>query len=249
MMTMKIKIAILVLAMVTPVKEYAQTVINKTIPVRSGEIISMHFDYSKTIRVSTWEGNEISIKGEVNINGGENDDAFILEDKRSGNTISIRSEIRDIKNLPQRITVVRDGQKMMFRDKAELQKYQSENGKGFNTMSWGPDIEVNLEIKVPRNVQTNITSVYGMVEVNNFSGPLTVDATYGGVDASLVERAIGEITAETNYGEIYTNFDVKFGGDKVTTKDFYTFVSAKPGQGPRYNFESKYGNVYLRKAN
>jgi hypothetical protein len=87
-----------------------------------------------------------------------------------------------------------------------------------------------------------------MVEVANFNGPLTVEATYGGVDASLVERSVGEVTAETNYGEIYTNFDTKFGGDHVKDKAFYTFVSAKPGQGPRYNFESKYGNVYLRKA-
>lgn len=245
---MKTKIVILIMAMISPLKEYAQTTINKMIPVKAGETISMHFDYPKTIRVTTWDGNEISIQGEVIINGGENDDAFILENSRSGNIIRIKSEIRDIKNLPQRITVVRDGQKLMFRDKAELQKYQSENGRAFNHMSWGPDIEINLEIKVPRNTETTIKSVYGMVEVSNFSGPLTVESTYGGVDASLVERSVGEITAETNYGEIYTNFDVKFGGDNVSSKDFYTFVSAKPGQGPRYTFESKYGNVYLRKA-
>jgi hypothetical protein len=115
-------------------------------------------------------------------------------------------------------------------------------------MSWGPDIDIHLDVKVPRNIQTQLKSVYGMVEVRNFSGPLTVEATYGGVDAALTERAVGELTAETNYGDIYSNLDVKFGSDKITDKDFYLFVSAKPGQGPRYSFESKYGNVYLRKA-
>ena len=245
---MKTKFLILVLAMLTPLKEYAQTVVNRTIAVGAGETITMHFDYPRSIRVTTWDGNNVVIQGDVSINGGENDDAFVLEESRSGNIVRITSEIRDIKNLPQRITVMRDGQKMMFRDKAEWQKYQAEHGRGYNNVSWGPDIEVNLEIKVPKNIETKVTSVYGMVEVMNFSGPLTVEATYGGVDASLVERSVGEVTAETNYGEIYTNFDVKFGGDNVTDKAFYTFVSAKPGQGPRYNFESKYGNVYLRKA-
>jgi len=245
---MKAKTAILILAMAIPAKEYAQTVINQTIPVNSGESISMHFDYPELIELSTWDGRDIVIQGEVSINGGENDDAFILENTRSGNVVSIRSSIKDMKSLPQRVTVVRDGQKMIFRDKAELQKYQAQNGTGYNMMSWGPDIDIHMVIKVPRNVPTNVTSVYGMVEVKNFSGPLTVDATYGGVDAALIERSVGELTAETNFGQIYTDLDIKFGSDKITSKDFYMSVSAKPGQGPKYNFESKYGNVYLRKA-
>ena len=87
-----------------------------------------------------------------------------------------------------------------------------------------------------------------MVVVKGFTGPLTVESTYGGVDAALVERSVGELTAETNYGQIYSNLDTKFGGEQVRNKDFYTFVRAQPGSGPKYNFESTYGNVYLRKA-
>jgi len=245
---MKGKIVILILALVSPIKEYAQTAINRTIAVKPGEKISMHFDYPRIIKISTWDGKDISIEGTVAINGGENDDAFLLEDSRSGNVVKIMSQIKDIKSLPQRITVHRDGQKIMFRDKESFQKYQAEHGRGYNSMSMGPDIDIDIEIKVPRNIETSVTSVYGIVEVENFGGPLTVEATYGGVDASLVERAVGEISAETNYGQIYTNFDIRFGSNEVTSKDFYTFVTAKPGQGPRYSFESKYGNVYLRKA-
>lgn len=246
---MKVNIIILILALAIPAKHYAQTALNRTVAVRGGQTIDMHFDYPELVRVSTWDGNEISIQGQVNINAGENDDAFILENDVQGNVIRIRGEIQGIKDLPQRITVMREGQKMMFRDKAAWEKYQAEHGRGYNSVSWGPDIDITLEIKVPRNIATRVTSVYGMVEVVNFSGPLTVEATYGGVDASLVERSVGEIKAETNFGEIYSNLDARFEGDKVTSRDFYTFVSARPGQGPPYSFESKYGNVYLRKAN
>jgi hypothetical protein len=208
----------------------------------------MHFDYPELIRVSTWEGKEVTIQGHVSINAGENDDAFVLENTINGNVIRVNAEVRNIKDLPQRVTITRDGQKIMFRDKEEFNKYQAQHGKAYNTMSWGPDIDIELEVRVPRNVETQIESVYGMVEVRNFAGPLKVESTYGGVDAAMVERAVGELTAETNYGQIYTNLDVKFGGEQVKSKDFYLFVSAKPGNGPKYNFESKYGNVYLRKA-
>lgn len=245
---MKVKIAMLIVALIIPVKEYAQTQLNKTIPIQAGQKINMHFDYPELVRVSTWDRNEISVQGSVSINSGENDDAFIFESNVNGNIVEIRAFIKDLKHLPQRITITREGQKIMFKNKEELRKYQQEHGTGYNNMSWGADIDIQLEIKVPRNVETRIESVYGMVEVKNFSGPLTVEATYGGVDAALMERATGEITAQTNYGEIYSNLDVKFSGDKLTNEDFHTYVTAKPGSGPRYNFESKYGNVYIRKA-
>ena len=70
-------------------------------------------------------------------------------------------------------------------------------------------MEIVLDIKVPENTETRIESVYGMVEIKQFTGPLFVEATYGGVDAALQERATGELIAETNYGQIYTNLDIK----------------------------------------
>jgi hypothetical protein len=245
---MKAYITLIIAALVLPTKEYAQTRVDKSIPVQSGQKVVMHFDYPDLIKVTTWDRNEVSIQGTVSINNGESDDHFELETSSEGNTVFVNSRIRDIKGIPQRVTIFRDGQKIMFKDKAELKKYQDEHGKGYNTMSWGADFDIELEIKVPKNVDTRVESVYGMVEVKNFAGPLRVEATYGGVDAALAEKSTGEIVAETNYGEIFTNLDAKFGGDGRQQKDFHTSVTAKPGTGPRYTFESKYGNVYLRKA-
>jgi hypothetical protein len=240
---------LLIVALVLPLTVFAQTQLNRTIPVASSnKKINMHFDYPEIVRVSTWDRNEISVTGTISINGGEHDDAFIFEHEVNGTTIDLHSSIKELKKLPQRITVVRDGQKIVFKDKAEFKKYQEEHGRGYNNVSWGADIEIELEIKVPKNMDTRVESVYGMVEIKNFNGPLVVEATYGGVDAALAEKSVGEIVAETNYGEIYTNFDTKFGGDGFTQGDFHTLVSAKPGSGPRYSFESKYGNVYVRKA-
>ena len=39
-----------------------------------------------------------------------------------------------------------------------------------------------------------------LVEVKEFVDSITVEATYGGVDASLVEKNVGELNAETDYG-------------------------------------------------
>ena len=223
----------------------AQTPINKIITVKPNQRIIMHFDYPNLIRVSTWDKNEISIQGMISISGGENDDAFILDSSIADDRISISSQIKDMKNLPHRITAMKDGKKMVFKDKSEWEKYKSDYHDKHNWMSEGVDIDITLEIKVPKKTNTRVESIYGMVEVKDFVGPIVVDATYGGVDASLNEKAVGELTAETDYGQIYSNLDTKITGGKV--EDFHTEVSIKPGVGARYAFESKYGNVYLRK--
>lgn len=227
----------------------AQTPINKTLPVQKGQSIKIHFDYPELIRVSTWDKNEISITGTVSINGGENDDAFKLETNTIGNTISISNEIKDLDDIPHRVTIVRNGVKTVFRNRAEYKKYQSENGGGNMSTSEGVDMDIIIEIKVPRGTETVVESVYGMVEIKDFTGPLTVQSTYGGVDASVTERTIGELSVETSYGRIYSNLDVKFGGGNMRDEDFHTQITVKPGSGPRYSFESTYGNVYLRRSN
>jgi hypothetical protein len=246
---MKTKILASAMMVFLPILQYAQTTINKSIPVRAGQKIDVHFDYPDLIKVSTWDKNEISIQGSVVINGGENDDAFELVVSDESQTISIKNEIKNLKNLPQRITVVEGTQKIVFRNKEEFKKYQQEHGKTYSHVSYGTEMDILLEIKVPANTETVVESVYGMVEITSFNGPLTVIATYGGVDAAVKEQLVGRITAETNHGEIFSNLNVKFSGEGSRQGDFHTYVSAAPGKGPAYKFDSKFGNVYLRKAN
>ncbi len=225
----------------------AQTPVNKTIPVQTAQRVEIHFDYPNLVRVSTWDKNEVSVQGTVSINNGENDDAFELTTSNTGKIVSIRNVIHNLKNLPQRITIERGGQKIVFKSQAEYKKYSDQNGKSFEMKTCGVDMDIVLEIKVPKNTETLVEAVYGMVEIRDFTGPLTVDATYGGVDAAVAERSMGELIAETNYGHIYSNLELKVTDDNVREQDFHTLVSAKPGTGPKYTFESKYGNVYLRK--
>ncbi len=238
----------LALLLLTVLSSHAQTQLNKSIPAKAGQPIKFTFDYPEMIRITTWNKKEISIQATVSINSGENDDAFILDIDTSGSSLVIRGRIKNMEDLPQRINVVRDGVKTVFQNESEWRKFKKESGKGnFQMMNKGVDMDITLEIKVPAGMKTSLLSVYGMVEVKDFKGPLSVEATYGGVDAALTESATGELVAETNYGHIYTDLNVKFDNDKFRDEDFHLFVSAKPGSGPSYRFESPYGNVYLRK--
>ncbi|MBL7863655.1 MAG: hypothetical protein JNK10_02190, partial [Cyclobacteriaceae bacterium] len=119
---------ILILLVFVATGVVAQTTINKTIPVKAGQQLRLNFDYPDMVRLSTWDKNEISIQGKVSINGGESDDAFVLDIDAGGTTIYIKNEIRNMDDIPHRITIVRDGVKTVFKNEAEWKKYKKENG-------------------------------------------------------------------------------------------------------------------------
>lgn len=238
---------------VLSVTVFAQTKIEKVVPVQSGQKLALNFDYPELIKIQTWDRKEVLIKGTVSINKGENDEAFELVTQTNGNTITVSSVIKDMENLPKRIVIKKGDTEYVFRAKdykdPEVKKFMDEHGGNYTYMSSGIIKEIQLEIFVPVGMETSVQAKYGLVEVLGFNAPLTVDAKYGGVDATINARATGELIARTHFGEILTNLDLAFDSEKDRDSNYnkWTQVSVKPGTGPRYMLESKYGKVYLRK--
>ncbi len=223
----------------------AQTTVNRSYPVKSGQQVKLDFDYPKIVRVSTWDKNEVSVTAHVSINDGENDTAFALEDKTDEGILTIRNRIKNMKDLPHRYTVYEDGKKTVFRSRDDYREFANKTGNNHRITSDGVDMEITIEVKVPANTSTNINSTYGIVELVGFNAPATVNATYGGIDATVSEANTGKLQATTSYGQIYTNLDLKI-TDK-TERDFFTSFTAEPGRGPAYILKSTYGKIYLRK--
>jgi len=223
----------------------AQTAINKSFSTGKNQNLSLKFDYPQLIRISSWDKSEVQISGTVNINGNESNDAFQIKESKQGNSLVIEGKISEMKNIPHRIKVQQGDRKLIFKNKEEYQKYCKENNVTFNSMTQGADVDIQLEIKVPKYLMTQIESQYGLVEVKDFGGNIKVNAIYGGIDATILDKKIGKLSAETHFGQIYSNLDAKFTGKD--SEGFRTLVTTTFGSGPQYNLESKYGNIYLRK--
>jgi hypothetical protein len=230
----------------------AQTKVEQTIPLKAGQSLTLNFDYP-TVKIQTWDKPDVLITGTVSINKGENDQAFQLEISSSTGEVTVTSVLKDKENIPKRIVIKKDGREYYFRTgdfhNSEVQKFLAENGQDYSYSSQGVIQEINLLIYVPCNVNTQVNSKYGIVEVAAFDGPLTVESKYGGVDATIASPAAVQLIARTQYGEILTDLDSKFSQAPATGKSgkHWTEITSNTGKGPALTFESKYGNVYLRK--
>ena len=226
---------------------YAQTTVTKSYSINAGEKLQLDFDYPKIVKISTWDKNEVSVTAHVNINDGNNDTAFVLEDKKTDGILHIKNLIKNMDKLPRIYTVMQGTKKTIFRTKEDFKAFTSEAGNNTKYTSEGIDIVITLEIKIPANTSTNVKAKYGIVELANFNAPVNIDAPYGGIDATVTTSNTGKLQATTNYGQIYTNLDLTL--TEKTEKDFFTSITSEPGKGPSFILKSTYGNVYLRKSN
>jgi hypothetical protein len=221
---------------------HAQTIINKSYPAARGQHVNLKFDYP-VVKVSTWDKNEVAVTAHVNINDGENDSAFELEGSVVNGEITVSDHIKDLNKLPRRYTIVRNGKKTVYKSRPEYLEASKE--KGVEKSYESSDIDIVVEVKVPAYCQTDIKAVYGIVEMVGFNAPATVDATYGGIDATLNPEQTGKLKATTSYGQIYSNLDLKL--TDHAERDFFNSITAEPGKGPAYDLTSTYGKIYIRK--
>ncbi|WP_231459785.1 hypothetical protein [Pedobacter sp. Leaf132] len=228
---------------IVPCIAFSQSKIVKNYPVNKGQTVSFHFDFPKTVRFSTWDKNEVSVEATVKVEGVDDDSVFSIEKTESDGKIVIKNKL-DMEKIPYSYFVSVNGVKHRFTNKADMDVFMKEQGSSVKSNYQTRDIEIVIDVKLPASINTEVNSVYGFVEVQDFKGPIKVDATYGGIEAKLNQQLIGKIKMTNRFGKIYTNLDLK--PNELKEERFYTAINATPGKGPSYDFNSSYGNIYLR---
>ena len=220
----------------------AQPTITKSYPVQPGQQLNMRSDYP-VVKISTWDKSEVSVIAHVDIDEHEYDSAFKLKSETMNGALVISDEITNVDQIPHRYTVVRNGVKTVYKSKEE---YKEAEKKGDVQQSYeGNDMNIDVEIKIPSSCVTEVNAIYGFVEMTNFNASVKINAEYAGIDATISTANTGKLKATTQYGQIYSNLDMKITDHEE--RDFYNSITAEPGKGPTYTFSSPYGKIYLRK--
>lgn len=224
---------------------FAQKIIEKSYKVTKDQPVLLKFDFPK-VKVSSWDKDEVYIKATVNINDNKQNDKFTLLDLQKDNQLLITDSI-DFKHIDKVYYVEINGVKKRFESQQDYDNYREahkdEKQSSYNTSN---EMDITIEVKLPVKDYIKIQSKFGLVEVEDFTGPLDVQTEFGKIDAKLNESKVGKITLTNHFGKIYSNFDIK--PIEKEERNFYTSLTATPGKGPAYSLVSKFGNIYLRHA-
>ncbi|RZK17295.1 MAG: hypothetical protein EOO86_12930 [Pedobacter sp.] len=221
----------------------SQTKITKFYPVKKGQTVAFQFDFPNKIKVSNWNKQEIAVLATIETDEGVDSTVFKLVQTESDGKILIKNTL-DMDKIPYSFYVVENGIKKRFETKKDMNNYLVDKSDAKRSNYQTRNIDIKIEIKVPENIQTEVKATYGVVEIQDFIGPINVEATYGGIEAKLKQQDVGKLKMTNRFGKIYTNFTLK--PNEIKEERFYTAITANPGQGASYDLNSSYGNIYLR---
>ena len=229
----------------------SQTKIEREIPVKKGQSIHMEFTWPKNIVVKTWNDQKIKLTANVEINKGQNDDAFDFDIESNSEALFISSLIKNHEQLPKKILIRYAGEEIFFDTSnpksKEIKEFRDKNGiDGFEYMTYGVLKDISIEVYIPRGLSLNIYSKYGMIELMNMSAELIAHSKFGGVDLST--SGTGSIKAGTRFVEKYTNLDHPVlnlaVGDHPGKWDW---VQLGDDNKASVELKSEFGNIYIRK--
>lgn len=231
---------------------FSQTEISRQVDVNKGQEVSIECSDANLINVSGWEENYISLQARVSINNGNNDDAYSIDITHEKGSLLIAGSIMDKDELPIMIQIKKGDQIYSFNtsdmNSPEIQQFYKDQGReGVQWVSHGVMWHIEYEIMVPQSINLNITSKHGLIEINNFGGPVLANSKHGGVDMAISPNAKSEFNLKSDWGEVFTNITLEYNEIKPGN---ITEISCEMngGGGPLVVLESKHGNIYLRKG-
>lgn len=232
---------------------FAQTQITKLYEVNTNQKIKLQCDDANLINVIGWNENHISIIANVKINNNQQNDAFLFEENTDGNIKSITGFIKDKKSLPKVISIKKGDEIFTFNtddwESPEIKNFYKKYGKeGIEWTSYGISREIDLIFKLPQQSDFQVTSKYGIIEIENISGEVAANSTHGGIDLTIDTNIKAKLTAKTKWGTIYSDIHMKIDKELSSNKDWNTVIAnINGGNGASFKLESRHANIYLRR--
>ena len=232
---------------------FGQTTIQESFPTKAGEEIYLKFEEPHNVNIAVYDGRDVQYTGTVSINLGENDDHYELKKSSEQGSIIIRSYIRDMKSIPQWIKIKLDGEEYTFKteswDDPQVQAFLKEKGRDkVNWMSHGPQININVQVKVPKDIDLTVYSKFGLIEMEGITSELDVTSKFGGVDLSIPGSGRYDFNIDCEWGEVFTDLDLVVPkSEKGIALKAEEFTARLNGGGKAVSVNSKHGNIYLRR--
>jgi len=198
---------------------FSQKVITKKLDVQ-GKKVEMKFDFAENIRVEAWDKNTVELEVTVNIDDNRYNDYYTLNvNEHAGSTDLIEKvDFEGIKKL-------------------KAQK----DCCNFET-------KINYKLKVPANLEFNLKTISGKIELVGSVGKMSINSISGFIDYTIPAALKARINLSTVTGDVYS--DVKF--DKSASKEI-SWVGTKRdltlnGGTLPVELKTVSGDIYLRKS-
>ena len=197
----------------------AQKVITKKVEAQDKKV-EMKFDFAENIRVEAWNKSTIELEVTVNIDDNRYNDYFTLNVNEHSGSIELieKVDFEGIKKLKG-----------------------TKNLNNFNS-------EINYKLKVPANLEFNLKTISGQIELLGPIGKMSVNSISGFIDYTVPASLKASISLSTISGNVYSDMKFEKGALKeISWVETKRELSLNGGTLP-IELKTISGDIYLRKS-
>jgi hypothetical protein len=221
---------LLVAIAVLPVR--AQRIIEKHLDIKTGGSVRMDFQISDSIRVITWNKNEVYIKSSIDVNDNKDNDEYVMSYDGSGDEVVIKGKLKWREGRGSRIYVKRDS-----------------GSKGDDCCCCDCNSEIIHEVYIPEGSDFSVETINGNIVITGKPGAVRAHTISGWIDLAVAPERAGSVEMRTISGTMYSNYNFptdvhkprRVGGGRVTEE-------LNGGRGKRIDLETISGDIFFRKA-
>lgn len=197
----------------------AQKIIEKHIDFSQKDLIALNIQIADSIRIITWNKNEVYVKASIDINDNKDNDLYRMTFGDSGNTVAVLAKIAD-----------REKTNRGWNEKCNCYCMQS---------------EIYCDIYIPENVNFSIESINANITITGKTAAVRAKSISGFIDLAVDPQRKADLKLNTITGTVYSDLAVNASRN---TRAVGTKVSDMVnGGGKPISLETISGDIFLRK--
>ncbi len=197
----------------------AQTIVEKHLGFSPGKSIRMNIQIADSIRIVTWNKNEVWAKASVTINDNKDNDKYKVTVDDTGDRLAIKANFEDFKYS------------------------RSWNDSGDNCCSYRSTIY--WEIYIPENAGFSVETINGNIVIEGKTDEVNARSISGYIDLAFPSTRKADLKMSTISGTIYTDLTI---GNAASKRGGNTVNTEINGGGKRVDLETISGDIFLRKT-
>lgn len=197
----------------------AQKIIEKHIDFSQKDLIALNIQIADSIRIITWNKNEVYVKASIDINDNKDNDLYRMTFGDSGNTVAVLAKIADHEKTNRG-----------WNEKCNCYCMQS---------------EIYCDIYIPENVNFSIESINANITITGKTAAVRAKSISGFIDLAVDPQRKADLKLNTITGTVYSDLAVNASRN---TRAVGTKVSDMVnGGGKPISLETISGDIFLRK--
>ena len=197
----------------------AQKIVEKRFPFSSKEAVSLNLQIADSIRIVTWNKNEVYVKGSININNNKFNDDYKVSFDESGRTIEVKAK---------------------FETDRKSNWNSDSNCCNYNT-------DIYWDVYIPENATFSVETINGNIVIEGKTEEIKAYTISGFIDLAVPAERKADFKLSTVTGTVYSNILADNPSNKHSSHS--DINNKYNGGGKPVNLRTVSGDIYLRKAN